>query len=213
MDVEVRVGATPLLLREAAPPLDLARYIAPVEDACGQPTLVVWEVAGGHYFRLRYADGTEFLLARSGAEAWATWPEPLTLDDAATYLLGPVLAFILRLRGTVCLHASCVALGSRAVALVGQAGAGKSTTAAAFARRGIPVLSDDAAAVDDRGANLVVQPGNPRLRLWGASAQILFSAPDALPRLTPNWDKLYLDLGENDFAFQETPLPRARYTF
>jgi hypothetical protein len=169
--------------------------------------LAVWEAGGGRFFRLRYADGTEFLVSRSGARIWGTWPDPLTLDDTATYLLGPILAFVLRLRGAVCLHASAVALGGRAVALVGQTGAGKSTTAAAFARRGAPVMSDDVVALDDRGASLWAQPGGPRLRLWSDSAQILFGAWDALPRLTPNWEKLYLDLGGGDFAFQDRPLP------
>jgi hypothetical protein len=169
----------------------------------------VWQVAQGRFFRLRYGDGTEFLVTRSGDAVWAAWPEPLTLEDTATYLLGPVLGFILRLRGAVCLHASAVALGGRAVALVGRAGAGKSTTAGAFAAAGVPVLSDDVTALDDRGGTLLVQPGNPRLRLWPASAQILFGAPDALPRLTPNWDKLYLDLEAGGFAFQQTPLALA----
>jgi hypothetical protein len=207
VDVEVRVGTAPPLLREMPPPLSLARYLNPLRDVKGNPTLAVWEVNGGRFFRLRYADGTEFLVARSGAAVWATWPEPLTLDDTATYLLGPILGFVLRLRGFVCLHASGVALGGLAVALVGQAGAGKSTVAAAFARSGARVLSDDVVPLDDRGGTLLVQPGNPRLRLWSTSAQILFGSPDALPRLTPNWDKLYLDLGGDDFAFQKTPLP------
>jgi hypothetical protein len=53
----------------------------------------------------------------------------------------------------------------------------------------------------------MAQPGSPRLRLWANSAQILFGAPDALPRLTPNWEKMYFDLAEVNGAFQKTPLP------
>jgi hypothetical protein len=209
VDVEIRVGGAAPLLRGAAPSLAGARYVSAHRDERGEPILAVWEVGNGRFFRLRYADGTQFLVGRSGAEVWATWPEPLTLEDTTTYLLGPVLGFILRLRGVVCLHASAVALGGRAVALLGPAGAGKSTTAAAFARRGVPVLSDDVVPLDDRCSTLRVQPGNPRLRLWSASAQALFGTPDALPRLTPNWDKLYLDLEEKGGTFQQTPLPLA----
>jgi hypothetical protein len=185
------------------------QLVYPVGNAGGgtEPPLRVWRAPGGEYFRFRYADGSEFLIGESGSQVWATWPEPLTLEDAATYLLGPVLGFVLRLRGTVCLHAASVQLGGQAVALVGPAGAGKSTLAAAFARRGVPVLSDDVAPLDDRGDSLWVQPGNPRIRLWARSAEVLFGTPDALPRLTPNWDKLYLELGENGLAFQEMPLP------
>jgi hypothetical protein len=187
--------------------LDQAHYISPFQDAKGDPTLVVWKVGDGRYFRLLYADGTEFLVSRSGAKVWATWLEPLTLADTATYLLGPILGVVLRLRRAVCLHASAIALGGWAVVLVGPSGAGKSTTAAAFARRGFPVLSDDVSALDVRNKTLLVHPGNPRLRLWSQSVQALFGTPEALPRLTPNWDKLCLDLEGNDFAFQDTPLP------
>lgn len=206
VDVDIRVGAAPALLREVPPPLDQAHYVSPFPDAKGCPSLVVWKVGDGCYFRLLYADGTEFLVSHSGAKVWATWLEPMTLDDTATYLLGPILGVVLRLHSAVCLHASAVALGGWAVALVGSAGAGKSTTAAAFARRGFPVLSDDVSALGVQDETLLVHPGNPRLRLWPQSAQALFGAPDALPRLTPNWDKLFLDLGGNDFAFQEAPL-------
>jgi hypothetical protein len=205
--VEIRLEAAPSLLREAPPPLCLAEYVSPFREANGEPVLVVWQVGGGHFFRLCYQDGTQFLIARAGNEVWATWPEPLTLDDTATYLLGPILGVVLRLRGTVCLHASAIALGSRAIALVGPAGAGKSTTAAAFAQSGVAVLSDDIVALNDQGATLFVEAGNPRLRLWPTSAQLLFGVPDALPRLTPNWDKLYLELGLDAFAFHGMALP------
>jgi hypothetical protein len=124
VDVEVRVGAALPLLRERLPPLYLAHYISPFQEGNGEPALVVWSDGDGRFFRLRYADGTQFLVARTGNQVWATWPEPLTLDDTATYLLGPILGLVLRLRGTVCLHASAIALGGRAVVLVGAAGAG-----------------------------------------------------------------------------------------
>ena len=71
------------------------------------------------------------------------WEEPLTYADAAVYLLGPVLGFVMRLRGIVPLHASAVMIGTGATVFVGDAGAGKSTTAGAFAALGYGVLSDD----------------------------------------------------------------------
>jgi dephospho-CoA kinase len=55
------------------------------------------------------------------------------------------------LRGVVCLHASAVAIGDEAIALLGPAGSGKSTTAAAFAERGYSVLAEDVVTLDDRG--------------------------------------------------------------
>src|SRR5215469_301127 len=65
---------------------------------------------------------------QAGAEVRARWAAASTFEDAVTYLLGPVLGFVLRLRGRTCLHASAVAVGGQAIALAGSSGAGKSTT-------------------------------------------------------------------------------------
>jgi len=67
---------------------------------------------------------------------------------------------------------------------MGPPGAGKSTTAAAFAREGYPVLKDEA----------------------------LYGSPQALPQLTPTCKKCYLSLDGNGYKFQREPLPlRAVY--
>lgn len=178
----------------------------------GNPLWIVEELLGGSYLRLTYDDGTQFIFDRKGTEVWGTWPENLTLEDTATYLLGPVMGLVLRLRGVTCLHASAIAVGDRAIALVGHSGAGKSTTAAAFAELGYPILSDDIVALVDQDNQILVQPAYPRLRLWPSSAEILYKNPDALPRLVPTnptWDKAYLDLNQEKYKFQETPLPLA----
>ncbi len=127
----------------------------------------------------------------------------------STYLLGPVIGFVLRLRGATCLHASAIVVDNQAIALVGVAGAGKSTTAAAFAERGYAVLSDDIVAMWAEGGTFLVQPGYPRLRLWPASVDALFGEVSTLPRLTPTWDKCYLDLTRGNYQFQREPLPLA----
>jgi len=127
--------------------------------------------------------------------------------------VGPVLGFLLRLRGTACLHASAIAIGDRVLAFVGGAGAGKSTTAAIFARRGYPVLSDDVVALVDRGNEFFVQPAYPRLCLWPDAVRSLYASPEALPRLTPTWDKRYLDLTGNGYRFQQGSLPLAGIYF
>jgi hypothetical protein len=164
-------------------------------------------IRGGAYFRLTYSDGTDFVFDRAATKLWASWRAPLTLEDTATYLLGPVFGFILRRRGAACLHASAVAIGGRAIALVGAAGAGKSTTAAALARLGLPVLCDDVLALRQRGEKFFVEPAYPRLRLWPEAVTMLCGAPDALPRLTPSWEKRYLDLSQAPQRFQAQALP------
>lgn len=162
---------------------------------------------GGRYFGFFYGDGPRFAVEGRGREVWADWPENYTLEDACTYLLGPVMGFVLRLRGTVCLHASAVAVEDRAIALVGLPGAGKSTTAAGFACSGFPVLSDDIVALSSEGGQWLVQPGYPRVNLWPDSVRALFESEDALPPITPTWNKRYLSLGQNGRHFASNPLP------
>ena len=175
--------------------------------ADGQPNLRVGLLPGGDYFAFFYSDGVRFAVDRHGRDVWGDWPENYTLEDACTYLLGPVIGFVLRLRGVTCLHASAVAVGEHAIALVGVPGAGKSTTAAAFASCGFSVISDDLAALADDGGDFLVQPGYPRVNLWPDSVRALFGSAEALPRITPTWDKHYVALGTNGLGFAAKPLP------
>lgn len=161
----------------------------------------------GDYFRLRYADGTEFVFNRQCTQVWATWPESLTLEDTAIYLLGPVLGLLLYLRGVTCLHASAVEIDGAAVAMVGDSGAGKSTTAAAFAHLGYRVLSDDVVTLNEHGNTFIVHPAYPYIRLWPSSVELLYGKPDALPLLTPTWDKHCLHLIDRGHKFSAEPLP------
>jgi hypothetical protein len=181
-------------------------YVADRETDAGEPTLAVHRAADGAWWRLRYADGTEFTLDAAGTRIGCTWEPPMTREDMATYLLGPVLGFALRLRGVTCLHASVVAMAGGAVLVCGPAGAGKSTTAAALAARGHPVLADDVAALDPSPDGVTVRPAYPHLRLWPDAVRALYGADADLPPLTPNWEKRYLDLAR-DATFHAAPLP------
>ena len=179
------------------------------KDPAGNPALRIWKAAGSRYLRLAYYDGTQFWLDREGREVWATWPGNLALEDTATYLLGPVLGILLRLRGVTCLHASAVAFGERAVAFVGSEGAGKSTTAAALARRGHAVLSDDVVALAERDGSFVVHPAYPYLCLWPESVESLYGSAEALPQFSANYEKRCLSLGKQELRFAEQALPLA----
>jgi hypothetical protein len=184
-------------------------HVTPETSQAGAPLLTASRLASGDYLHLLYADGTAFLLDRKGENVWATWPESLTFEDTAIYFLGPVLTYVLRLRGYLSLHASAVCVGDGAIALLGPQGAGKSTTAAAFATLGHAVLTDDTATVVEQDGRFVVQSGNPRVRLREDSVAGLFGAPDALPLLTPSWNKRYLDLRGDGYRFETRPVPLA----
>jgi hypothetical protein len=211
-EVQVWIGSIPPWLSELLEGPQQIRYASPYLDEKGEAVLRVWEFADRAYFRLSYSDGTEFLINRAGTQIWARWADGATWEDTLTYLLGPVIGLVLRLQGITCLHASAVAVDGHAIALVGPGGAGKSTTAAAFAKQGYPVLSDDIVTLREHANHFMVQPGYPYLCLWPDSVKNLYGIPDALPRLTPRdginawWDKRYLDLQKNGYTFQEKPL-------
>jgi len=175
-------------------------------DESGQPLLRVARLNDGAY-GLFYSDGPRFAVDPRGRKVVADWPPGYCPDFAAMYLSGPVLAFVLRLRGLVCLHASAVAIEGRAVALVGSPGAGKSATSAALAKRGYAVLSDDVVPLDEQGGRFCVQPGYPRVNLWPDSVRALFGSEDALPRITSAWDKRFLALDQDSFRFESRALP------
>jgi hypothetical protein len=179
------------------------------EDDGQASTTLIRDCAAAAAYHIAYADGTEFLVDYAGTRVRATWPASATLSDTATYLLGPVIAFLLRLRGLLALHGSVVEVQGSAVMFVGHAGQGKSTTAAAFAVEGHGVLTDDVGIVTELDGVVQAVPSYPRVRLWDESVQSLWGEAGALPLLTPNWEKRYLSLGEGDSRFVEQALPLA----
>src|SRR5215203_2307144 len=208
-DLRISFGSLPAWLESVSVTQIETSYVADYKDELGRPALRVFRVLDGKYYRFSYADQTEFLVDRSGSEIWAAWPHSLTLEDTATYLLGPVMGFVLLLRGLVCLHASAIVIENEAIAFLGPAGSGKSTTAAAFSDRGYSILAEDVVTLDDRVDHFLVQPAYPCIRLWPASVKALYGTETHLPKLTPNWDKRYLDLTQRPEQFQQKSLPLA----
>lgn len=154
---------------------------------------------------LAYGDGMRFLVRRSGDEVWALGLRGMSLEATATYLLGPVFGLVLRLRGVTCIHASVVAVeaapGPAAIAIIGPAGAGKSTIAAAFALRGHRVISDDIAVLVREAGHWAIESATPSIRLWDDSVTLLFGNSAALPLMAPGWEKRQLDLRSIRGAF------------
>jgi hypothetical protein len=155
----------------------------------------------GETYLLAYADGTRFAVARGSLAM--TWSDPLTFEDACTYLPGAPFALLLRLRGIACLHASAVTFEGRTTAYVGASGAGKSTRAAMMLARGATLVSEDVLAVAERGGAIVALPGYAGIRLWPEAVELLSGSRDALPIISPTWDKRILGVDASQFA--DTP--------
>jgi hypothetical protein len=207
VDVEFHLGVSPNSQREIPADSEHLTYTSSYTDESGNPALRIWKTADGAFLRLAYYDGVQFWLERDGKSLWAVWPATSTLEDTTSYLLGPVFGMLLRLRGVTCLHASAVSIENRSVAFVGSDGAGKSTTAAAFARQGHAVISDDVVALMESGGSFHIMPAYPHLCLWQDSVEMLYGSSEALPRFSGGWEKRRLALGDQGTRFEDRPLP------
>jgi hypothetical protein len=207
VDVELHLGVSPNSKSEIPADSEDLIYTSSYTDESGNPALRIWKTAGGGFLRLAYYDGVQFWLDREGKSLWAVWPSTSTLDDTASYLLGPVLGLLLRLRGVTCLHASAVSIDNRCVVFVGEEGAGKSTTAAALAQQGFGVISDDVAALVENAEGFRVVPAYPHLCLWQDSVEMLYGSAEALPRFSTGWEKRRMALGDHGRRFENRSLP------
>ena len=86
------------------------------------------------------------------------WLGPIEESEALLGFMHAVLPLGLPLFGIEPLHGSAVVRGEEAVLMIGPAGAGKSTLAAALEGHGYRFLSDDACAIAEDGS---VLPGPP----------------------------------------------------
>jgi len=156
---------------------------------------VLRQPRGGYLFH--FYDGTRFRISRDGARVVACWPRSTSFQDVTSNFLGLVLGFVVRLRGTICLHASAVLVEGSAVAFLGPGGYGKSTMCACFAAEGDPLIADDVLALAPSTSGYLALPGAARIRLWPDSAKQIYGAATELPRLFPSdpaWDKRFRDV-------------------
>lgn len=169
--------------------------------------------------------GIEARFGSTVSEAYLEWPgvakfaatggERLIVEPTATaierkllslYILSEALGLILHQRNILLIHASAILIGNQVVIFAGYPGAGKSTTAAAFAKAGYPVLSDDMVAIEltpEQGA--VVLPGFPQVKIWPASMEGLGYDSTHLERLFPSSRKRVIRQFDN-FPTQATSL-------
>jgi len=206
-DVSIYLGTCPPIQQPTSPHSEELVYTSPHKLESGEPALHIWKNEGAAQLRMEYFDGTRFWLSAHGDKVWAQWPEELTLADTATYLLGPVFGYMLRLRGITCLHASAVEIDGRAVAFVGPPGAGKSTVAAALALRGHAALADDIVAIVERDGVFRAMPAYPYLSLWQDSALALYGDDGRLEPFSQNFSKRMLPLAAAAGELQFAPKP------
>jgi len=206
-DLFLETGPEPEWARRACvSPSHVISHRPESEDGA-DPSFQLIEHGQAECFELAYSDGARFVVDADARRVWGTFRPPLTNADLATYFLGPVLGFILRRRHVTSLHASAVEFFGQAVAFSGDAGFGKSTTAAALALRGVPVLSEDISPLQESAGRFHLFPGYPRVCLWPDSVVHLLGSAEALPQLTPVWEKRFLSLDGVRARFSPEVLP------
>jgi hypothetical protein len=113
-----------------------------------------------------YAEYRVEVLPRPRAEATVG---SISEADAASAFIFSVLPLVLPLFGLEPFHGSAVGVRGGALLVLGAAGTGKSSTAAAMEAGGFDLLADDASAIDGRGH---LWPGPPALNpRWGDAQQ------------------------------------------
>lgn len=116
-------------------------------------------------------------------------------------ILSEVLGTVLFLRGFFVLHASAVLIQNQAKVFLGEPGAGKSSTIAAFAKHGFTILSDDLVAIQITENNIPkVIPAFSEIKIWKDTANQLGLYS---PTLSPAWE------GKNKFILSTLALPIA----
>lgn len=191
-----RSGGASLAIRRAA--LDLGDGTdAPVAFVFGAEAAGMWwrEVGG---FRIR-ADGGLIEVD----------PAPGVDDDLLAFpLLGPVLAMALHRRRLFLLHASAVCVDGAGIVLLGDKGAGKSTTATALLSAGHRLLSDDIAAFGAGHGVGRLLPAFPQVKLSDeALSRLALDGVVLRPPVHSAIDK-HRVLIPGQFAAQEVPAAR-----
>jgi hypothetical protein len=132
---------------------------------------------------------------------------PLNFDPAVlrAYILGTAMAFILRQRGLLVLHASCVARGDRAIAFLGGSGWGKSTLASAFHQQGYRLITDDVMALRLDTDLPQVVPSFPEVKLLPDAMAAVGAGKDEIPMLHSLSHK-HIQRLESRFALGPVPL-------
>jgi len=202
-DIAVSLGPETDWVREARRLPSRLEHPRPGEVERDNSPFTLTSFGSGEFFELAYGNEALFFVDGAAERLWGTCLPPLTSEDVATYLLGPVMGFVLRRRNVLALHASAVCIGGQAVVLCGESQAGKSTTAAALALQGIAVLCEDVTPLIEVDRRFQVEPGYPRVCLWPDAVEKLFGARDALPQLTPSWEKFFLPLDGGNAKFEE----------
>ena len=160
---------------------------------------------GGQLY-IRWSHWCEILVSPDGSQV-----QYALLEDSAQRFLEPYLTSLavsaaLLQRGEEPLHATCVTVKDRTIALFGDSGMGKSTLASYLVAKGARLLSDDVLRIDFVAGRPVVYPGPARLKLRSDSVRQCLPKTRATGQWNPASQKLIYDVSDSHYEGGPVPL-------
>jgi hypothetical protein len=139
------------------------------------------------------ADGLEIACAPPGDAAPWDWQR---------LLIGQVLPAAAALRGYEVLHASAVAIGTKAIAFAGPPAMGKSSLALRLMQEGAGLIAEDVLALSERDGRVFAEPGAALVNLRDGESARLEHIGDFAAALGRSDGKLHLVVPRIDDAVQ-----------
>jgi len=156
---------------------DICIEAGKVPKQLAQPTLKRALLQVDHQHALMILPGIARVLVSGGKDIiiQATPPLGHEPDTVALQLLLETNAIpaLLIQRGLLVLSGAAIAIGGRAIAILGPTGTGTSTLAAALALQGAEVLADGYCVINVVTGNPQIFPGPAQLNLWGQALKWL----------------------------------------
>jgi hypothetical protein len=151
--------------------------------------------------RVHFGDGRALLVedGRRVTVQWDSHDDDEADADLSWLVQGWSMTLASLQRGQLSLHASTVRIGDEVVALAGQQGAGKSTTAMGLRARGHQLLVDDTTIIEFRDDGAWTTPYVRNVHLLPDAAEAVGVDFDALPPLAGRF-------GKSAFLAEEPPL-------
>lgn len=170
--------------------------------------------------------GLQAEFAQNGPDQlWLNWPslaqfmavdgkeirvETATMDEGllSLFITSEALGLILFQKGYFLLHGSAIQINNKGIVFVGEPGAGKSTTVAAFANRSVRIMSDDLVCirVNEAGKPSLV-PAFSQIKIWEKSVEGLQIPKGELDMVREGANKFSW---HESVSFEENSLPLER---
>ncbi|HYJ84329.1 MAG TPA: hypothetical protein VEW26_15965 [Allosphingosinicella sp.] len=159
----------------------------PSEPGAGNPIAIVRGerteagIATDHVFGYDGRVRCRFRIGPDGAATDCRAIAEVSERDLFSLFAEPVMRTILVRRGLLSFHAAALALDGRAILVMADKGAGKSTLSWALQERGWQLLADDLARVDRVEGRWAVYPGHRQTKLTPAAARAFGHVADSMP--------------------------------